>query len=472
MFLDKNKPTANELLYWFQVEYPKLAEDMMNCSHAVTTTEPNPYHLESQIFAHLCMVLQRAEIASEENYNKIPLITALLHDIGKPESMEEMPFNKPKPVYSESNQLRNDGKNNGESSGLNKVVPKSGLKRAFRGHEGISFYKAITVVNRLEERGVLSRDEKIEVLTIVSMHGSLFDNISEDGSMKKAFKVFDKFPKSKDGLRLFNNFVSQVRNDSLGRFFKSKDGRKNNAHKLGTEIFTGGQFSTYCLEQGYPNDLPKKDTTLPTIKVLVGTTGSGKSTWLENNLKKDEVIISRDDLVIEYGKLQGIEGREVSCPNCDGEGYLMVDGNGEIDYENPSNNRNKSRCTCCKKPGIRNTRLNGYSEIWKALTDEDQNNIDKLLEKTFKDAFDNKQNMVIDMTNMSSKAQRKWVNKTNKKYRAEAVVFATGYDEVYKRLKKREQETGKSIPDYVVKNFMKGFMVPTYDNFSVVKWVF
>ncbi|MEA1973243.1 MAG: hypothetical protein U9N34_08130, partial [Candidatus Cloacimonadota bacterium] len=165
----------------------------------------NPYHIEGDIFCHTMLVCQRAEI---DDVSKVNKICALLHDIGKPESMEEMPFNKPKPIYTESNEIRNNGKNDGKTSGLNNKVPKSGLKRAMRGHEGLSFYLAIEVVNELEKVGVLNKEEKQKVLTVISMHGTLFDNITEEGEMKKPYKVFEQWVSEKRILDFKDKHIS------------------------------------------------------------------------------------------------------------------------------------------------------------------------------------------------------------------------------------------------------------------------
>lgn len=194
-FLNPDRPTMNELIHWFLIKYPTLASDMKNSYHEVQTDEPNPYHIEGDIFTHTMLVCLRAE---NDNSNKIVNICALLHDIGKPEARGVIPFENMKPVHSESNEIRNNGKFDGESSGLQRTMPKSGLKTHFRGHEGLSFYKAIEIVNKLESEGVLNLEEKIEVLKTVSKHGSLFDSIDADGNMKKENKVFEQWvPKDK-----------------------------------------------------------------------------------------------------------------------------------------------------------------------------------------------------------------------------------------------------------------------------------
>ena len=123
-FYNITKPTMSELIKWFQIEYTKLANDMKASNHATVDNEPNPYHLEDSVWTHTMMVCMRAEIQSETEYNKINMLSALLHDIGKPLSREVIPFNKPKPVHSDSNQLRNDGKDGGVHSELGKNQKK------------------------------------------------------------------------------------------------------------------------------------------------------------------------------------------------------------------------------------------------------------------------------------------------------------------------------------------------------------
>jgi len=295
-----------------------------------------------------------------------------------------------------------------------------------RGHEGLSFYKAIPLVQELKDFGVLNQEEMEDILIIISMHGTLFDSIDSEGNMKNENKVFDKFEKSQKGMQLFENFVKQVRNDSLGRFYVSKDGRKSFAYNLGTKIFTSGDFGIYCMDRGYPN-LPQKEDKLK-LTVLIGAPGCGKSTWIKKNVT-NEVVISRDAIVEQFAIDNNLE-------NEDG------------------------------------TKMN-YSQTWKYLTDvNSQPEIDRILELEFQEALKARKSIVIDMTNVSNKAQRKWKNKVTKDYFAEAIIFATGYDEVYRRLDKRERETGKIIPPFAVGNMMRGFMVPNYSTFDNLKWVF
>lgn len=423
-FREPSNPTMNELVHYIQVNFSILANDMKASNHNAAADEPNPYHIEDTVWTHTMMVCLRAE---NDNSNKITSICALLHDIGKPEARDIIPFENKKPIHTESNEIRNDGKNDGKPSGLQREVPKSGLKTHFRGHEGLSFYRAIEIVNALEKEGVLNLEEKIEVLTIVSLHGTLFDSIDTDGNMRKENKVFDKFEKSVAGGETFKNFVQQVKNDSTGRFFTSKDGRKSNAFKLGSEIFTHSQFAAYCLDSGYPDNLPTKSENAPKITLLVGPPAAGKSSWRDAN-QGNAVVVCRDDIMLQYAK----------------DSNFTVDGR-------PMN----------------------YTEIWQHLEKIDEHKaVDKLEQELFKQAVKDKSDIIMDRTNMSRKSRRKWLSNVPKDYNKEAVVFATVYEDILSRNKKRALETGKNISNKLIGIMMRQFMVPMYDEVDIVEWVF
>jgi predicted kinase len=406
-FNDVQNPTMNELVNWFQVRFTDLANDMKMSNHSAKDDEPNPYHTEDSVWTHTMMVCLRAEI---DNANKINLIAALLHDIGKPKSREVIPFNKPKPVYTESNELRNKGKEDGKHSGLNNFTDRE-RKTSFRGHEGISFYLAVRPLTELVELGVLVPQEVQQILTIISHHGTLFDNI-KDGKMFKEQKVYEKW---KNAPYIFEDFVRQVKYDSTGRFFMSKDGRKNSGSHLGVDLF-GPEFVKPMKEQLHQTKVlgSKK------ITVLVGVPNVGKSTWIENY--GNGVIISRDSTLMTYAKYNEIKG--------------------------------------------------DYSTVWKSLTDEDQKEIDKLVREQFNLAVKEGKNIIIDMTNTSKKSRRKWLSQVSSDYRKEAVVFVTGYEEVHKRNKLRAEKDGKFIPEGVIENMMKGFVVPDYSEVDIIHWAF
>lgn len=397
-FKTPQEPTIDELVYWFVVNFPKLAEDMKQSYHENKIDEPNPYHLEGDVFAHTMMVCLRAE---NENSNKVVKISALLHDIGKPEARDLIPLGDKKPVYNESNSVRNNT--------IKEEVKEGNVHTHFRGHEGLSFYKAIEILNRLEECGVVNRLEKERVLIIVSLHGVIFDNIKE-GQEYKPEKIVKKF----NDIQTYRDFIAQVKNDSTGRFFVSTDGRKNQAFALGNTIYTDNTFRKWHKPVEIDKDLPK-------ITLLVGPPCSGKSFFRDK--QQGVSVISRDDLLLEFAEENGFNGN--------------------------------------------------YSEIWKWLEETNQQKeIDKIEQKRFREAVKNKDDIIIDRTNMSAKSRRKWLNNVTKDYTKEAIVFATEYDEIYARNENRALKTGKTIPKYVISKMMKQFTIPTYAEVDSVKFEF
>ena len=401
MFLDKNNPSMNELVSWFQVNFSDLMLEMNGSFHSSVPNEPNSYHIENSVFTHTMMVCLQAEILE---VGKVTKITALLHDIGKPNARTVIPFEQKKPVYSESNQIRNEGE-----SGLNKEVPKSGLKTHFRSHEALSTFLSIPILRKLEQEGVINESEKIEILTIISLHGTLFDNI-KGGREHKPEKVVAKF----NNYELYKSFVDQVKCDSLGRFFVSTDGRKKDGSFLGDTIYNIETFGEHFI-------LKTIDETLPTITVLVGPPNSGKSTWIKAN-KSNEFVISRDETLMRYAAFNGMS-------------------------------------------------QDNYSTIWKNLAEEDQKEIDNEILNKFNRAKQSKNDIVIDMTNMSKKSRRKWLSQV-KGYNKKAVVFMTDIETLFERNLKRKESEGKFIPEEVIINMIKSFLVPTFDEVDEIVWEF
>lgn len=409
MFLDKNNPIMNELVSWFQTNFPVLWREMSQSNHSAAEGEPNPYHLEDSILAHTMMVCLQAE---NNDANKVVMLSALLHDIGKPEARDIIPFEQKKPVYSESNEIRNDAREAGNDSGLQRVMSKSGNRTHFRGHEGLSVYRAIEILNKLEQEDIINVEEKIQILTIVGLHGTLFDSI-KDGAEYKPQNVIAKF----QDIQLYRDFVSQVRNDSTGRFFSSKDGRKNDAQGLGVTLYNDETFNAYYIEPRVFDD------SAPTITLLVGVPASGKSTWREANVHTETVVLCRDDIMMTLAS--------------------------EIAYNG------------------------NYSEVWKLFEEKDMHKeVDAREQEMFKQAVKDRKNIVVDRTNMSRKSRRKWLTNVSKDYKKEAIIFATVYEDIYSRNKKRAQETGKNITNHLIGQMMRQFIVPTHDEVDSIKWVF
>jgi predicted kinase len=182
------------------------------------------------------------------------------------------------------------------------------------------------------------------------------------------------------------------------------------------------EFSTYdtngnlFLEKTETNNIEiekdnfiEYDENKPNCVIMVGIPNSGKSSYnLQNNYK----VLSRDDILVEYGM----------------DKYKM------------------------KK----------YSDIWAKLSDDDQKEIDRILQKKFRTHIQNQENFVIDMTNMNIKSRKKWIHNLKNKYNIFAKVFLTDFNIIKKRNNQRFEEEGKLIPETVLINMAKRLELPLF----------
>lgn len=147
------------------------------------------------------------------------------------------------------------------------------------------------------------------------------------------------------------------------------------------------------------------------LTVLIGPPRVGKSTFLKNRVYAPEnvpVIVSRDLLVEKYGV------------------------------------------------------GNNYSEKWKSLSDETQKIIDKELMENFHNVANAQKNIVVDMTNMSRKTRRKWLNDGKvKNYFKIAEVFIEPKEVLMARMTPE-----KNIPEGVIDSMMKAFVFPNREEFD------
>mgnify|MGYP003652285438 CR=1 FL=1 len=154
--------------------------------------------------------------------------------------------------------------------------------------------------------------------------------------------------------------------------------------------------------------------------VLIGLPGSGKSTWRDDFLSKTDkefVIISSDD---------------------------------EIE-------------SLCKAEGL--TYTDGFDKFVGRAT--------MIIKQKFKEAVNTGKNVIWDQTNMSVKKRRGILQKVPEGYRCEAVSFEVTLEELNSRLTKREAETGKHIPPFVIKSMANSYVPPTksegFDKVTIVK---
>lgn len=165
------------LIEWFQINYPQLCRDLINCKHNADDMNLNPYHLESDCWSHTMLVCKVAEL---HKYDKEVLIAALLHDIGKPKAR--------------------------------KINPKNNHVQFF-GHEELSVELAEEVLCQMQNEKMINRDEGDEIKELIGLHSLLHNDPAPH-------ILFERF---KDRKELYMHLVQLNYCDHLGRFCEHND---------------------------------------------------------------------------------------------------------------------------------------------------------------------------------------------------------------------------------------------------------
>lgn len=97
--------------------------------------------------------------------------------------------------------------------------------------------------------------------------------------------------------------------------------------------------------------------------------------------------------------------------------------------------------------------------------------VDKLFEKKLQEHILNKDNLVVDKTNMTNKSQRKTFGQTKKEgCFKKAVVFIKDYTLLKKHLLERTETTGKVIKESSFRDTLLNFQAPTYETFDEIEY--
>lgn len=211
----------------FIEKYHTLYKTMNNVFHSEGIS---PYHLEGSVWTHTMMVMQNA-LTKEE------VIVALLHDIGKPDSMTE-------------------------------TVKNGEIYNYFTGHEAISFFTCKKIIDDICPDDEINEEGKRRIIIAIGVHGSFRRMTKEQISEK--INGFDS--------KTQELILRTLEIDNAGRL--SKD----------LNVLSLPLPSTRKNDSIYNNE----------IILMVGLPGCGKSTYIKRNLS-NYYIISRDDLIEKYG---------------------------------------------------------------------------------------------------------------------------------------------------------------------------
>lgn len=366
-----------EALKWVQTQFPEYIENMRKSNHHFDADNLNPYHYEGDIWSHTCMV---HNMASHYNVCADVKLATVFHDFGKP--------------------LARDVKNN---------------KARFFGHEGVSVFLTCQMIqdyiNLHKYENIYSL---IDVLNVISLHGDFFDlfesEILQDGQIRKLINRFYK-----DDYKTFIKVLEHLKCDHSGRFYDDEHKGVSKHYIKNLDEFVMEQIHIYDSKHGYTDYIAQKSDVKKesTITVLVGIPCCGKSTWIKNNTNGDDVVISRDDVVVELANEAGVS----------------------------------------------------YKEMHR------DDRIDKIVNEKFQKAKTEGRNIIIDKTNMSKKVRRKYLGSVSKTYLKKSIVFYEDLKTCMDRNVHRTLEEKKFIPYVVFKNFMKGFITPFYDEVDIKEYV-
>ena len=349
----------DKILNWFKKNYNEFYKQMEIITHDHSNGNKNPFHMEGTILVHTKMVLDWLEINENDN-NSINLIfAAILHDLGK--------------IFTK----------------------KEDESRAhFKKHENISTYLSIDILKMAKKD--FPDIDIIKILKLIAWHGSLWVRKEHD-NLEENLKILDY--KYGHDLDFYKDLLKFVEADACGRIFKHKE----------DEDYILEQFK--FLNNFIPYDKTKYiKEKISEVVLLVGLSGSGKSTYLSNNNFDNYEIISVDN-ILSKGKLN----------------Y------NSIDYKK---------------------------------------NVKKAFDQTMKDmleAIKKDKNVIIDMTNLDKENRRRKLSKfPSTKYYKKAIVFLNGVENINKNLLKR---TNKTIPKEVIEKQILTFELPNYDEFDEIEFI-
>ena len=99
-----------------------------------------------------------------------------------------------------------------------------------------------------------------------------------------------------------------------------------------------------------------------------------------------------------------------------------------------------------------------YNTAFKTVN---QNSVNELLKSRSKTIFNNENKVVIDMTNMSRKSRKNWMNVIPDDFKKIAVYFEIDRKTLDERNKERNEKEGKNIPYNVMNDMLRNYERPT-----------
>lgn len=346
---------------------PEYYQEMVDTNHFSVPYGYFPnYHVGESVWTHTMMVmshtlakLEKCEYVKPEEYKEI-ILAILLHDIGKPDTFE----------YAHDRQ-----------------------KITFYGHEQMSTVRAVGILRDYVDNGLIDDEQMICVLTLINQHTLFYDLNVEDvyGKNAKSYrKLIRKIDPDIIRQLLFLRVVDMLGNISTKREVNPE---------LFDDVHLANKLYQDALEE-YTDEFI--DSNLPTVTLMVGLPGSGKSYYMKHY---NEIVLSRDAIVEELA------------------------------------------------PDMT------YTEAFRNV---DQKEVDRIFEVRLNYVVQKRTSFTIDKTNLTRKSRNKITNRLKGKYNIKNVVMLTSFETILDRNIDREMY-GKRIPDDVIDRFAKMYTLPQAD---------